>query len=482
MAESTEYDYIETEDKKRIKIPKGMTTIETHLLTRQVKNVKRHDKSQINDLCKLIEMVGFKDPVIIDKKKIVFAGHGRLDAAEQLGMNRVPFYHLDGLTDDQKKMFILMDNRINESPWISENVSLLLDEVPEIMIDSFDLKFDDIIEVVPYDLEEVESLASKFGIPPFSVFDTRQGYWQKRKRQWIYMGIHSEEGRESDLMHWEHLLRPKYRMGGKGSKLSGTSVFDPVLTEICYQWFSEKGAKVFDPFSGGSVRGLVASFLGRNYTGVDLRKEQVDANVKQYELVKKNNKNKDTKKELKKPIWICGDSVEYTETLKPESIDFMLTSPPYYGVEHYSDLPKDLNNMGSYSYFQKAYEKIIKNCCKALKNNCFIAWNVGEVRDKKTGYLRNFVMDTINYFTKHGVKMYNDIILIHPSITLYVRAGHFFPKSRKLGRQHEYVLIFYKGNTKEIKPITERGTILLDEPPEKLDSIILPNLPPKQSQ
>lgn len=66
---------------------------------------------------------------------------------------------------------------------------------------------------------------------------------------------------------------------------SGTSIFDPVLCELAYRWFSPQGGRVLDPFAGGSVRGIVAAALGRHYTGVDLRGEQIEANRAQWPAV-----------------------------------------------------------------------------------------------------------------------------------------------------------------------------------------------------
>lgn len=63
---------------------------------------------------------------------------------------------------------------------------------------------------------------------------------------------------------------------------SGTSIFDPVLCELAYRWFSPVGGRVLDPFAGGSVRGIVAAALGRRYVGVDLRGEQIEANRAQW--------------------------------------------------------------------------------------------------------------------------------------------------------------------------------------------------------
>jgi hypothetical protein len=66
---------------------------------------------------------------------------------------------------------------------------------------------------------------------------------------------------------------------------SGTSIFDPVLCELAYRWFSPVGGRVLDPFAGGSVRGIVCAALGRRYVGVDLRAEQIEANRAQWPAV-----------------------------------------------------------------------------------------------------------------------------------------------------------------------------------------------------
>ena len=55
-----------------------------------------------------------------------------------------------------------------------------------------------------------------------------------------------------------------------------TSIFDPALCEVLYKWFCPDKGKILDPFAGGSVRGIVANFLGYEYTGIDIRKEQID--------------------------------------------------------------------------------------------------------------------------------------------------------------------------------------------------------------
>src|SRR5216683_2853980 len=66
---------------------------------------------------------------------------------------------------------------------------------------------------------------------------------------------------------------------GELDDATGTSIFDPVLCELVYRWFCPPDGAVLDPFAGGSVRGIVAAMLGRQYMGVDLSARQIEANV-----------------------------------------------------------------------------------------------------------------------------------------------------------------------------------------------------------
>ncbi len=126
----------------QIKIPKP-ELIPISKLRRNPKNIKLHPKEQIHDLIKLMEMVGFKDPIVIDREYNIWAGHGRLDAAEILKMDKAPCIFLDDLSEEQKKVFLLMDNKVNESDWVKENVQLIFDEISPAAFDDFEMTFPD---------------------------------------------------------------------------------------------------------------------------------------------------------------------------------------------------------------------------------------------------------------------------------------------------------------------------------------------------
>jgi len=129
-----------------VKIPKP-ELIPISQLRRNPKNVKAHDKAQIHDIVELIKMVGFKDPLVIDHDSTIWAGHGRLDAAEVLEMKEIPCIYLEDLNEEQKKVFMLMDNRVNESAWITENVQLVFDEVEPVHFEQFQMTFDSILGI-----------------------------------------------------------------------------------------------------------------------------------------------------------------------------------------------------------------------------------------------------------------------------------------------------------------------------------------------
>jgi DNA modification methylase len=230
---------------------------------------------------------------------------------------------------------------------------------------------------------------------------------------------------------------------GEGA-LTGTSVFDPVLCELAYRWFSPPGGKVLDPFAGGSVRGIVAAKLGREYTGIDLSAVQIAANEQQAaEIVPEQ-----------KPTWIIGDSAD-AATLAPGEYDFVFSCPPYYDLEIYGDNPADLSNAADYAQFTVAYEKIIAQCVAMLKPNRFACFTVGNIRDK-AGYYHNLVADTVTAFEKAGARFWNDAVLVTAVGSLPIRVGKAFVGKRKLGKTHQNVLVFYKGDPKKIEPLPEK--------------------------
>lgn len=278
-------------------------------------------------------------------------------------------------------------------------------------------------------------LQEQYIVPPVSVLDTKQGYWQKRKREWKEVGLQSEVGRDDGLLGkgLQSLAKKK------GANLSGTSIFDPVLCEVIYNWFGLKDGIVYDPFAGGSVRGIVAEMLGQKYIGIDLSQRQVDA----------NQMNADKLGVC--PAWYCDDSRNANAYIPDESVDLVFSCPPYHNLEKYSDHPLDLSNM-NYVDFIEAYTEIINISCSKLKNNRFAVFVVGDIRDKKGAY-RDFISDTKRIFQNNGLCLYNELVLLEQFGTAQLRAGFIFNALRKTVKVHQNVLVFYKGDINAIRDI-----------------------------
>ena len=222
---------------------------------------------------------------------------------------------------------------------------------------------------------------------------------------------------------------------------AGVSIFDPVMCELSYRWFCPPGGTIIDPFAGGSVRGIVAASLGYQYHGVDLREEQIQANREQWESVRVK------KHGLPSPQWYVGDSHNIASICDGVEADLIFSCPPYADLEVYSENPLDISTM-SYPEFSAALSRIIKASVSLLKDNRFAVFVVGEVRGKDGNYY-GFVPDTIRHFEDAGMRYYNEAILITQVGSLPIRAGKAFTASRKLGKTHQNILIFVKGDPKK---------------------------------
>lgn len=282
------------------------------------------------------------------------------------------------------------------------------------------------------------TLKDIFVVPPISVLDVKQKYWKDRRKDWLSLNIQSELGRTENLLKLSTLLKKKQK---------GTSVFDPVLCEIMYRWFTKENDSIYDPFAGGSVRGIVASKVKRKYLGVDLRESQILHNkVQATELCKTH-----------KPTWLCGSS---NEVHLDGMFDFIFTCPPYYDLEQYSDDDKDLSNMTP-EKFDVVYDQILSRSIKHLKDNRFAAIVVGDVRDKNGNY-RGLHHKTVSIFERNGCSFYNDLILLQEPATAAMRAFNYMNASRKIAKCHQNVLVFVKGNPKKA---TERLPEFKDNTP-----------------
>lgn len=656
-------------------------------------NVKRHDGPGI---ARSIERFGFTDPIELDERTgRLVAGHGRIDqlaawrddpdrqdelpeGLAQLadGTWTVPVVRgWASADDDEARAYVLAANRLTEAGgWDTEGLAAQLTDIQDRALDMPPGFTASDLDALLAELGQAPAdepppppanppLAERFIVPPFTVLDGRSGPWQERKRRWATLGFRSEVGRtgpaikgvaaqvvdyyeqrraaEAAVGHpltnaefeRDYLVTvPTSTIGGTG----GVSVFDPVLCELAYRWFSPPGALVLDPFAGGSVRGIVAAALGRHYVGVDLSPDQVAANEAQaadimpllgdtfaprqvkvsaaslrqtfhgcepnyirdvchaacchssssptgtmvtihrseaaaiearggvvedglllpradrscpFEgtddhlcqlhdtpdkpfgciaspltlnsngtLVVRNRYRllrcyKDTRPDGTQlpvyvafrasldlifgqaeaqrivdhldagggdltattlpgtwqmlvdndatkhggtptdavappwPRWVAGDSryLDARLTGQPQAYDLLFSCPPYADLERYSDHPADLSNM-PYADFLRGYRQVIAQAVDRLAPDRFAVWVVGEVRDKRSGHYRGFVADTIEAFADAGASYHNEAAYMSPIGAVKIMVGRQFTATRRLGKCHQTVLVFVKGD------------------------------------
>lgn len=407
-----------------------------HDLTPYEGNARKHAPDDIDQIKASIEADGFNDPIgIWGENNLIVEGHGRQMAAIEMGLDKVPCIRLDHMTDTQRRDYAIRHNRTAElSGW---DFGKLEEEIARLEIEGVDLselRFDigKLDDIKTQDDEHATSLAERFLVPPFSILDTRQGYWKDRKQWWRYKI--GDNGEARDVLP----IKGDFSAYGGNENLHKASILDPVVSEIACKWFMPGQGNAFDCFAGDTVFGYVSSYLGNKFTGIELRQKQCDFNSVACAGLD--------------ATYICDDGRNVLDHIGAETQDLLFSCPPYFDLEQYSDLPNDASNQKTYNEFYAILDTAFTNAIKCLKDNRFAVIVCGDIRNKKTGEYYRFPDDIKTTFQRNGMRLYNEFILIDPVGTARLRAS-LYMQSRKVAKVHQNVLVFYKGDTKNIKAL-----------------------------
>lgn len=168
------------------------------------RNARTHSDRQVAQIAASMREWGWTIPVLLDEKNGIIAGHGRIMAAPLNGIDVVPCMVAAGWSEAKKRAYVLADNQLAQNAgWDEELLGL---ELSDLQLEGFDLS------LIGFDGDQLDTLlgtgigsegegpgagalAERFMLPPFTVLNAREGWWQDRKRAWLALGLRSELGR-----------------------------------------------------------------------------------------------------------------------------------------------------------------------------------------------------------------------------------------------------------------------------------------------
>ncbi len=206
------------------------------------------------------------------------------------------------------------------------------------------------------------------------------------------------------------------------------SEFHAGLCENIVHYWSMVGDTIVDPFAGRLTRAFVSQSLGRNYYGYDVSSELV--NRVRHEL---------DRHELGATIYE-EDGCEMKST-PDESANLVMTCPPYGDIERYESAEGQLSDLRKYEDFCNRIQVCGDNIERVLKPGGFAVWVCGDWR--RDGEYKPFHSDTINMFTKSGLKLHDIIVMKNDTIFAALQAGKCASK-RYTAKVHEFILVFRK--------------------------------------
>ncbi len=118
------------------------------------RNARIHSRKQIRQISKSIETFGFTNPVLIDAERTILAGHGRVEAAKLLGLETVPCLRLDHMSAEEKRAYVLADNKLAlNAGWDEELLAL---ELGELLALDADTGFD--VSITGFSIPEIDGI------------------------------------------------------------------------------------------------------------------------------------------------------------------------------------------------------------------------------------------------------------------------------------------------------------------------------------
>lgn len=247
-----------------------------------------------------------------------------------------------------------------------------------------------------------------------------------------------DEGRSYGASSWDYRKKgapiAAFSVCGQGCKGGALSRFPKNVGELIVKFYSNVGDTVFDPFAGHNSRMLLCAQLGRKYIGVDISKEFMLFNRKlRQEFISGFGI-------FKKPVEIIliEGSSHNVPQIKSGSVDFTITSPPYWDIEYYGDEEEQLGKCKTYEVFLEMLERHVKENFRVVKEGAFVAWFVNDFI--KAGKYYNYHSDLITIFNRVGFSLFS-IYIVDLVSSLGACFVQEIKRTKRFPKQHEYCFV-----------------------------------------
>ena len=138
-------------------------------------NPRTHSEQQVAQVAASIKEFGFNNPILLDEHNGIIAGHGRLAAAQKLGMELVPTITLAGLTEAQRKAYVIADNKLTENGgWDYDLLAVEIERLQELEIS---------VDLTGFDADELQVITQNVDFEPAS--EDEQGKLDELDPKWI---------------------------------------------------------------------------------------------------------------------------------------------------------------------------------------------------------------------------------------------------------------------------------------------------------
>ena len=138
-------------------------------------NPRTHSEQQVAQVAASIQEFGFNNPILIDEHNSIIAGHGRLAAAQKLDLKLVPTIMLEGLSEAQRKAYVIADNKLTENGgWDYDILAVEIDRLKELDVN---------IDLTGFGIEELQVITQDVDFAPAG--EDEQGKLDELDPKWI---------------------------------------------------------------------------------------------------------------------------------------------------------------------------------------------------------------------------------------------------------------------------------------------------------